>query len=224
MGSHLIYHPQRRVSQFDNVYVHFDATGGNQDPYVWNPRFLHTFCHATELRRPVIDDIMFWVSSERFDGFEQLFCDLVFIVDEVCRWQTANSIDRGDAIVDSDEAYIDHYRWASWQHCFKTRRRRTLKAHPTLSFQPQQADGRLIDIVPFLANHGVAIEALREGLKKGNRSKPMPIDTDVAEALLADIRSAASILLLGDQLATIRHERPGLASPDPTSRPKCLEV
>jgi hypothetical protein len=217
VSSHLIYHPKRRVMQFGDRHVHFDAPSGNQDPYVWNPRFLHTFCHATQLNRPSVGDIMFWVGNERFGGFEQLFCDLVFVVDEVCPWVAANRIARNDAMIESNEAYLDHYRWVKWQHRFKSKRRQrlTLKAHETQSFQPQQADGRLIDIVPLLEQRGLALETLRAGLANGTGSKPMPIDDDMARALREDILAAAPVQLRGEEMACIRRVTPGLSSPSP---------
>jgi hypothetical protein len=57
---------------------------------------------------------IFWVSGDTFPNFNNLYCDLVFIIKEKTYWKNANTIDRTDAIIDTDEAYLDHYRWA-WQ-------------------------------------------------------------------------------------------------------------
>jgi hypothetical protein len=47
--------------------------------------------------------------------FSRLYCDLVFIVARKCRWADANDLGRDNPLVDSDEAWTDHYRWYS-QH------------------------------------------------------------------------------------------------------------
>jgi hypothetical protein len=46
MRGYLIYHRRRVVKQFgkDKVYCDPTSRSGNQDPYVWNTRFLHTYC------------------------------------------------------------------------------------------------------------------------------------------------------------------------------------
>ncbi|MDJ0554775.1 MAG: hypothetical protein QNJ68_10100 [Microcoleaceae cyanobacterium MO_207.B10] len=45
MSGYLIYHPSRLVSAFETIRVYHDTTNGNQDPYLWNQKFLHTYCH-----------------------------------------------------------------------------------------------------------------------------------------------------------------------------------
>ena len=90
--------------------VYFDSIAGNQDPYVWNEAFLHSYCHITQFHAEA-GDINLWVSGDRFPQFGRLYCDLVFVVASKCPWENANDLRRDDPIVDSDEAWADHYRW-----------------------------------------------------------------------------------------------------------------
>ena len=215
MSSHIVYHPRRRVAQFGSKSVYFDATRGNQDPYIWSTRFLHTYCHMTELQDPIKGDVNFWVSGDRFPQFRQLFCDLVFVVDHVHHWPDANYIASLDPAVESTEAYTDHYMWASHQHRFLKKKRRTLKAHPRQSFQPQNGSGGLIDIVPFLRSLGWTVPKLRLALQKGRGSKPLPLTPKISRALYHTIFQGSQTKLRGSQLRPIRQRSPQLASPAP---------
>lgn len=215
MSSHIVYHPRRSEAQFGSTTVFFDRPRGNQDPYLWSTRFLHTFCHMTELRAPGKGDVNFWVSGDSFPQFRRLYCDLVFVVDEVHLWSAANHIASSDSLVDSSEAYADHYLWASYQHRFRTRKRKTLKAHPRKSFQPQDSSGGLIDIVPMLKALGWGLGELRQSLRKGRSSKPRPLSDQAAGALYQALYEVASTKLTGTQLRTIRLRSPQLASPAP---------
>lgn len=213
LRGYLIYHPAREQRDFNGVRVYFDRPGGNQDPYIWNNRFLHTYCHITELRQPSPRDINFWVSGNSFPNFTSLFCDLVFVVDQRCNWQTANSITATAPIVDSPNAFNDHYRWAGRQHRFTKRKRFTLKACAKKSFQPQATGGQLIDIVPILGKRGITLAALRAGLRKSlTRSKPMLLNASLAKGLYTDIVGIAGIRLFGSQLQSIRAANSTLSS------------
>jgi len=214
MCSYIIYHPTRTVSDFDGQRVHYDSPHDNQDPYIWNEQFLHTYCHITQMS-PQVGDINFWVSSHNLRQFTQLFCDLVFVVAHKIYWQASNKIRRNDRLVDSPDAFGDHYRWAMYQHPLKVRRRYTLKADPVRSFQPQNPDGSLIDIVPFLESQNVTLAELRHGLRAGFNSKPMRMSEDLSVKLYDWLNDQAAIKLTGSQLWAIRQENPQLASPSP---------
>jgi hypothetical protein len=211
MSGYLIYHPRRAVTKFDTVVVYHDHIGGNQDPYIWNKQFLHTYCHITQMR-PDVADINFWVSGDSFPNFSHLYCDLVFVVAEKVYWESANNIDRHDGIVDTDDAYNDHYRWAMHQHHLKRRRRYTLKADSKRSFQPQNLEKNLIDIVPFLVNQGMPIDDIRQGLRSGFNSKPLRLES-LAPSLYNWFEQSAAIKLSGVQLQNLRKSSPELASP-----------
>jgi hypothetical protein len=155
MGGYLVYHPKRTKSVFDNITIYHAPNGVHQDPYVWNSQFLHTYCHMTQMK-PEEEDTIFWVTGDKFPGFSHLFCDLVFVIQEKVYWEKANFISESSEIIDSHEAYIAHYQWAGREHYFQRRRRYTLKADPKRSFQPQNCDGSLIDIVPFLATKNLS--------------------------------------------------------------------
>jgi hypothetical protein len=212
MSSHLIYHPSRVSRSFDGTVVHYDRTSGNQDPFIWNRSFLHTFCHMTQLRDPRPGDINFWVSSPRLQRFSTLLCDLVFVISERHQWRERNRISEDDPIVDSAISYQDHYRWAMRQHRLVRRHRKTLKADPDRSFQPQAADGSLIDVVPLLTSMGYPLSRLREGLINGYQSKPLAIEQTDAKALYDLIQQRATRQLRGKDLGRIRAREPELQS------------
>ncbi|HKC69219.1 MAG TPA: hypothetical protein VKG26_13365 [Bacteroidia bacterium] len=48
-SSYLIYHPERKVAEVGKYKVHHDMFGGNEDPYILNKQFLHTYCNITQL-------------------------------------------------------------------------------------------------------------------------------------------------------------------------------
>jgi hypothetical protein len=192
--------------------VYFDSTTGNQDPYLWNDAFLHSYCHITQLR-PEIGDINLWVSGDRFPEFCRLYCDLVFVVAGKYPWADANSLSPDDPLVDSGQAWADHYRWYP-QHPFQRRARFTLKADPARSFQPQAGDGSLIDIVPFLQGRGASLDSMRAGMRAGTGSQPMTIPFAMAEAVAETLRRAP-VILRGPELQGIRQRNPDLQSQGP---------
>jgi hypothetical protein len=199
MGGYLIYHPPRHKSVFGSVVVYHDHMGNhNQDPYIWNTQFLHTYCHITQMS-PAVGHINFWVSGDTFPDFTHLYCDLVFVITAKVFWSEANTIAHDDPIVDNEESYSDHYRWGMYEHPFKRRRRYTLKADHERSFQPQYADHTLIDVVPFLTQMGLPLEKLRQGLRAGWQSKPYRIDA-FAQQLYDWLYESASIHLAGTTL------------------------
>lgn len=208
-ASWLVYHPRRQVGRLDGCSVYHDSTAGNQDPYVWNDAFLHSYCHITQLQAE-IGGIHLWVSGDAFPGFSRLYCDLVFIVAQKRQWRDANAMAPDDPLMDSAEAFNDHYRWHS-QHPFARRKRYTLKAEPERSFQPQTANAELIDIVPLLARHGLLLGQLQAGLCAGRGSRPVRLERSAATATADQLRQAP-LLLKGPALRQIRLRHPELAS------------
>lgn len=162
--------------------------------------------------RSEIGQTNFWVSGDGFPNFTHLYCDLVFTVGEKRYWILPNEILTDDPIVDSDAAFNDHYRWAS-EHKFIRRRRYTLKADPNHSFQPQTAEGDLLDIVPAFLEAGVSLAMLHAGLSAGYQSKPMMLDKAVVAKVYDWLNRHASVVLNGEQMEAIRAKHPELASP-----------
>jgi hypothetical protein len=160
---------------------------------------------------PQVGDINFWVSGDTFPAFTAFCCDLVFVVESKEYWAEANDIQQDDPKVDSDIAYQDHYQWAKGQHRFKRRRRYTLKASATASFQPQDADKQLLDIVPMLNALGLSLDQLQHGLRAGFNSKPMKL-CDKAAELYRMMVEAASVRLYGKELEALRQVNPHMGS------------
>ena len=210
----LIYHPKRQVSRFGGLTVHHDLLTGNQDPYVWNRRFLHTACHITQMS-PEVGDANFWVAGDTFPHFTSLWCDLVFVVQDKTYWADRNRIAADDPLVESPEAFADHYDWMPKQHPYKRLSRFTLKADPVTSFQPQHEDGTLIDLVPILADLGLGIDTLRRKLRAGFAAQPYRLPDGIAPALYDRLRRAAPVQITGDQLGAIRRSDRWRAMPSP---------
>ena len=210
MSGYLIYHPKRIRSVFDNLAVYHDNTSRNQDPYIWNNKFLHTYCHMPQIS-PEIGDINFWISDDQLLNFNCLYCDLVFKVSEKLYWKDRNYIDKKDPIVDSQFAFQDHFRWVG-DHLYKRRRRFTLKADPEKSFQPQDESGNLLDIVPMLDSIGISLLTLRSGLVASVGSKPMKLLSTNVDKLYQWLSETAYKKILGIDLERIRKSHPKLES------------
>jgi len=211
MSGYLIYHPKRIRSVFDNLVVYHDKTSGNQDPYIWNNKFLHTYCHMSQIT-PKIGDINFWISGDQFPKFNYLYCDLVFKVLEKDYWKDRNQIDKKDPIVDSQFAFQDHYRWASIEHPYTRRKRFTLKADPEKSFQPQDGSGNLLDILPVLNSIGISLPTLRTNLVTSHGSKPMKLLPSDVDKIFKWLFAEAYKKIRGDDLERIRKDHPELGS------------
>jgi hypothetical protein len=199
----LIYHPERQVTRFENLTVYHDSFIGNQDPYIWSYRFLHTACHMTQMS-PEVGHTNFWVSGDAFPSFSQLWCDLVFVVQDKVYWTERNRIAPDDPMVESPTAYADHYAPMPNEHPYGRRRRFTLKADPERSFQPQKHDHTLIDAVPLLENAGFSLDELRKGLRAGFQSKPLRFPASAAHSLNKALLALADIRLRGADLEEVR--------------------
>jgi len=179
---------------------------------VWSTRFLHTYCHMTQMS-PAVGDVNFWVSGDTFPRFPISTAISSSWSRKRPTGRKPTSLRVGDPLVDSDEAFIDHYRWAAYQHRLKRRRRFTLKADPDRSFQPQDSDKRLLDVVPFLEKQRLPLESLRTGLRAGITSKPMRLDGSIVGSLYQWVNEQAPVKLTGETLQAIRRVNPQLASP-----------
>jgi hypothetical protein len=154
-----------------------------------------------------VGQINFWVSggdSGNIDNFKRLYCDMVFVVASKHYWTNSNRITKNDKIVDNEQTYKHHYRWgnAGKDDIHRlSRRRYTIKATKT-SFQPQDKDGNLIDILPFLNANGFSTEFLQDGrMKAGYNSKPFKIDGVLAIKLYDFLKHESAIMLTGSKIA-----------------------
>lgn len=207
MPDYLVYHPRRVATPVGGYLVHHDSLHGNQDPYIWNSHFLHSYCHITEMSLQP-GDLTIWVSGDTFPNFTALYCDLVFHVLEKCYWRNRGSISDSDPIVDSPAAFADRFRWA-FQHRLVRRRRFTLKADPERSSPAQLPDGHLPDLLPILAAHGLSQGSLRssEATPCEWGSRPMPLERTVARSLVTWLEGNAHVLLRGSALVSLGPRR-----------------
>jgi len=206
--SYIIYHPKRKVSKIDEANIYHDSFEYNQDPYIWNKQFLHSFCHITQIKA-VINNVIFWVSGDTYPDFSKLYCDCVFVIENKVYWNDANSINETDKIVDNKQSYEHHYKWVNpphYQHIFKNRKRYTLKAEKDRSFQPQDKDKCLIDIVPFLNSIGISTDNLRNLISKTKNgkqslnSRPYKLTDENAEKLYQYLFEKSTIKIKGEMI------------------------
>lgn len=196
----LIYHPKRQITVLGKMTVHHDNFGGNEDPYIWHDNFLHTYCHITQLTNNP-GQINFWISGDIYPNFSKLYCDCVFVIKEKCYWKDRNSIDCSDSIVDNKQTYEHHYKWAeNGHHVYKKRRRYTLKADSKKSFQPQDNNGNLIDILPFLNCHGIDTKTLINSMTSKKGSRPFQLDNGIGKRLYDYLYKTATTKLYGKNL------------------------
>lgn len=205
--NYLIYHPNRIVTEINGLKIYHDSFGHNEDPYLWNKQFLHSFCHITQIS-PQINSKIFWVSGDTYPNFNKLICDCVFIVQDKILWENTNNISVSDAIIDNKQAFEHHYKWVNppyYEHLFRKRKRYTLKADSDKSFQAQDKNQNLIDIIPFLNNEGISLDALKSKIsftqsgKKSINSTPYKLSHDIAEKLYVHL-SKSDIIIKGEMI------------------------
>jgi len=201
---YLIYHPERSINEVNNgLKIYHDQFGGNEDPYLWNDRFLHTFCHITQLKNEP-GQINFWVSGDKWPNFNALYCDCIFVIQKKCFWENRNYISLIDPIVDNKQCFEHHYKWGNLKpdqpHYFKRRYRYTLKADPKKSFQPQDKSQNLIDIIPFLQEKGYSIDYLRDKIITRRGSKPFKLPDVIVPKLYNFLSCKATIKIKGKDI------------------------
>lgn len=182
-----LHHPKRGcVGIGGNKKAYFDEEE-NHCPYIWNNRFLHTFCQGPFRLNPYRGQIIFWVSKIQQKGKKMtaLNCDLVFVVDEIHTWKNPNKISNKCNFVESNLIFNEHYKFGNAEsgddHYLRKRSRITLKAHPTLSFQPQAKNGELINVLPFF--HVKEISKLRKKFSNQNARRTYPFDMTLIRAI-----------------------------------------
>tara|TARA_Y100001934_G_scaffold201122_1_gene237153 strand:+ start:2229 stop:2855 length:627 start_codon:yes stop_codon:yes gene_type:complete len=201
----LIYHPQRIKTNVTSCTVYHDSFQGNEDPYLWNKQFLHSYCHITQLKNEV-GQINFWISGDTYPNFTKLLCDCVFVVASKHYWKDANHMTLENPIVDNEQTFQHHYRWVNPtfnHHPFKRRRRYTLKADPDKSFQPQNRNRELIDILPFLNSCGLETQTLIHSITSKSGSRPFKLPEGLGFKLYYFLRENAVIKLYGKDIANL---------------------
>ncbi len=205
---YLVYHPKREISEIGNLKVYHDSFSDNQDPYLWNDQFLHSFCHITQLRVEP-KDVLFWVTGDTYPNFTKLLCDCVFVITKKEYWENANHIQPTDFIVDNEQTFDHHYKWVNPpfnQHLFKKRRRYTLKADSEKSFQPQTRNKELIDLIPFFVQQGISTENLINSMaknkngKKSMNSRPLKLTPEQSQKLYDYLTENSPIKIKGKDI------------------------
>lgn len=203
-ADYLIYHNKRDITAIGNLTVYHDSFEGNEDPYIWNDQFLHSYCHITQIPKNK-GQINFWVSGDQYPNFTELYCDCVFVIKDIHKWDQPNEINSMDKIVDSPESYNHHYRWHG-RHFFMKRDRFTIKGDRERSFQPQTIQNTLIDIIPFLNSKGVSTSLLTQSMsltrngKRAINSRPFKLDHPLGDELYDYLFKIASTKIFGKQL------------------------
>ncbi len=231
MNAYLLYHAKVHTSQFPCGFtVYHDYPRDNQDPYIWNKQFLHTYCHMKALRKETPEflegDLRFWVSAGKGvvrENYIALLCDLVFVVMDQHSWSNLNDLKvkdnpRPDSPEEiSPEAYEDHYKPGVSGHPWPEYV--TVKAHPDDSFQPLNEQQQRYDILDFLRKSGkVDMKALREAINDSKFSSyPFPLDPDVA-GLLYERLKKAPCKRTGEELQPLRRQYPECLGSDPKWR------
>ena len=202
---YLIYHPERKKVPVGKYMIYCDKFGNNEDPYLWNNKFLHSYCHITQMKNEE-GQINFWISGDIYPNFTKLFCDCVFVIKEKLYWSNSNRISKTDSIVDNIRTFDYHYKWVNPPfnaHHFTKRRRYTLKADAIKSFQPQNSRGELIDILPFLNKSGISTDELINTITSKRGSHPTRLENNIGLKLYDFLLQSASIKLYGKQIANL---------------------
>lgn len=176
--------------------------------------FLHTYCHITQIKVNV-GDLIFWVYGNSYPNFTKLYCDCVFKIELKLFWNSRNFISPNDPIVENQQTYNHHYKWAGDQHYLERRRRFTLKANSEKSFQPQDINNKLIDVIPYLNSEGISTEdivrimCMTKNEKRARNTKPLVLSDTHANGLYEHIYKVSEIKLTGEILEKI-HPLPPL--------------
>jgi hypothetical protein len=232
MNAYLLYHQAVHTSRLPcGIAVYHDHPRDNQDPYIWNKQFLHTYCHMKALRKETPEflegDLRFWVSAGEGvarKGYAALLCDLVFVVKDQHSWSNLSDLKvKDDPRTDSPEeitteTYEDHYKPGASDHPLPEGEEYvTVKAHPYDSFQPLNEQQQRYDIFSFLKKK-VDTAALWKAINFTPRSSyPFPLDPDVA-GLLYERLKKAPCKRTGEELQPLRRQYPELLGSDPKWR------
>ncbi len=224
MNAYLLYQWDVKVIPLPSgIIVYTDSPKNNQDPYIFNEQFLHTYCHMKAVSKGGIhpDDLYFWVNAGEGvirKNVKELLCDLVFVVKNQMPWpKPPQELAETDRYIDSPQAWQDHYRWASIDHPYKPEQvqtgigRVTVKADPNRSFQPVDQDQQRIDVKPLLLSAGMDWETIKHAIV-GNAfaSFPLPLKPAVARSLYGVLSSQQYVQRTGKWLHHLRQENEDL--------------
>lgn len=212
----LIYHPERKTHEelcSEAKFVYYDSFSGNQDPYIWNEKFLYSYCQLQNRREYLLDrlavgDCLFFVSTER--GSTQLkflVCDLVFEIEEIKQWK--EPFPKYDSLC--NYSWKDHYRWwVDHPNCLIESKRYSFVASSEKSFQPIKPDGKLVNILRTLTDNDEDISQIltrNKTTEKACASKPIEISTRSGLAVLKKLNHDLYHKHYGAELFKLRNEK-----------------
>ena len=222
MNVFIMFHAERYKLILDkNNICYCDSFKGNQDPYIFAPRFLHSYCKINSLpiSKMKKGDTVIWLTKDNSQK-GKWFCDLIFVIDEIKIWNPLpgyGSFDyKNDYRLSDITKYIthkregrDHFYWAGIDHPKgeNAHKRITLFANPKESFQPLDSDNNLICMDELC--HEIP-ELDFSTIKGGPRGYPKTvIDENQFNKIKEFIDKRVHKKLHGDQIQKIRekHEK-----------------
>lgn len=163
MTCYILHHYKRQKAEYeDGKYIYFENNEWiNICPYIFNNRFIHTFCKAFPLEKEIWN-IYFWVYAKwnlQKTSITNIFCDIIFVAWEKVVWKSPNNLrwkhSGKELYYENIEniLYRNHFKYCydkKHHKLAKDTKRITLFADPNRSYQPQDENNNLIDIKPFL--------------------------------------------------------------------------
>lgn len=190
----ILSHGQRMSKEICNSRVYYENYHSNNVcPYIFEKQFLHTFCKRIAHKEW---DIHIWVTYTKNSkwAIESILCDLFFKIERIIYWSY-------------DSPPSGFSKNARKFHFLRGRRQHKRKTYHTAiatndSYQPQDSNWNLIDLVPFFKKIDILdIDSVFKPLPRTwirvDINKINEIDWD---ALLKYINSKAKIKLKGELL------------------------
>lgn len=151
--------------------VYYD-TAPNHCPYIWSTNFFATTCKVNNSKFNLsiqTKDIIFYCTEYKSKNpFKELLCDLVFEVHDINDWPDSNlwnyenhklgQLQAASAFItpNNSQALIEHFYPSAPTHPWPasvTSQRKTYISDSAKSYQAQDTNFRLVDILPTIKEH-----------------------------------------------------------------------
>ena len=226
MNSFIMFHAERYKLILDEHNICYcDSFKRNQDPYIFAPRFLHSYCKINQLpiSKMKKGDTIFWFTKDKSQESQESqegkwFCDLVFVLDEIKIWNpitedSFNTNYKNDYTTSDIQNSIthqreedDHFCWADKDHPKgeNSHNRITLFANSKESFQPLNSENNLIRMDEFCQDELSLDLSIIKGGPSGYPKKEL--DENQCNKILNYINEKSHKKLHGKQLQEIREK------------------